>query len=129
MFVFWYIFFSLVGIAIYYKSIVSVLILIIFGISTIIISKLLKKKKIEEIKLCVQQLKNKEIKRPDIEVNVNKNGWEIIQELPGFNRIAAKRVVSIRRKMGKYSSIDDFFVKNNVKDEYKKILKKIIVVK
>lgn len=129
MYIFWYLYFSLIGLAFFYKSVITLVVLLISGIFTIIIGRLLKKKKIEKIRFFVEKLKTKKIKRLDIEVNVNKNDWEIIKELPGFDRVSAKKVVSIRRKMGKYSSLDDFFTKNNVDDEHKKILKKIVVVK
>ncbi len=129
MYIFWYLYFSLIGLAFYYKSIVYVAFLIFFGIAIIIIGKILKKQKVNELRLYVQLLKEKKTKKQDIEVNVNKTDWEFIKELPGFDRVKAKKVVWIRRKIGKYNSLEDFFIKNNVDEEYKKILKKLVVIK
>ncbi len=129
MFIFWYLYFSLIGLAFFYKSPVYVAFLILAGIAIIIIGKILKEQKINELRLYVQLLKQKKTKKQDIEVNVNKTDWEYIKELPGFDRVKAKKVVWIRRKLGKYTSLDDFFTKNHVDDEYKKILKQLVVIK
>ena len=83
----------------------------------------------EAVRRYVQLLKQKKTKKQDIEVNVNKTDWEFINELPSFDRVKAKKAVWIRRKIGKYTSLDDFFTKNHVDDEYKKILKKLVVIK
>ena len=63
MYIFWYLYFSLIGLAFYYKSIVYVAFLIFFGIAIIIIGKILKKQKVNELRLYVQLLKEKKTKK------------------------------------------------------------------
>lgn len=129
MYIFLYLYFSLIGVAFYYKSVALFAFVVFFGVVVLVTTKFLKKKNIEKLRLYVKLLKEKKTEKQDIEVNVNKCDWEFINELPGFDRVRAKKVVWIRRKIGKYTTIDDFFTKNNIDEENKKILRHIVVVK
>ena len=47
-------------------------------------------------------------------VNVNRAAWYVLQELPHIDRVQAKNITWIRKHNGLYSSLDDFFKKNNI---------------
>ncbi len=47
-------------------------------------------------------------------LNVNRAYWWEIEELPGFNRVSAKKAVWIRKHNGKYQSKKDFCDKNGI---------------
>jgi len=57
------------------------------------------------------------IKNKKLTLNVNKAFWWEIEELPGFNRVSAKKAIWLRRHNGKYSSKEDFYQKNNIKNK------------
>ncbi len=73
----------------------------------------------ENAKKAIENLQNPS-------VNVNKEPFYIIQQLPGFNKVSAKKAVWIRKKNGKYLSKEDFFVKNNIKN--KEEIEKLIII-
>ncbi len=63
-------------------------------------------------------------------VNVNKSHWSIFEQLPGFSRVQAKKVLWIKRHNGPYKSVDDFLDKNSITDEGRReLLRKMVFVK
>jgi len=63
-------------------------------------------------------------------INVNRHNWYVLQELPHISRVQAKKIVWMRKHNGWYTSLEDFFKKNNIyDDEQKQALSKIIDIK
>lgn len=109
------------GNVVYIASMIAVGIL--FALTVVAVRKLL----IKRTKKLVE--KYNENPDSDIEpfVNVNRADWYVIQELPFLSRVQAKKVVWMRRHNGLYSSLEDFFKKNDINDEeQKKKLSKLI---
>ena len=59
-------------------------------------------------------------------ININSANWWEFEELPTFTRVKAKKAVWIRKHNGNYSSKNDFYKKNSIKDEDIKKLDNII---
>lgn len=129
MYLFWYLYFSIVGIALYYRSNIALVVVLLFGLFTVIFLSVSKKIKLKNLKNLVKCLLNDNSYNFTSFVKINKDSWELFNELPGFSSVAAKRVVWIRKHSGKYTSIEDFFEKNNIKEENQDVLRKILVVK
>lgn len=96
---------------------------ILFALTVVAVRKLSIKR--------TKKLVEKYNENPDMDVepfvNVNRADWYVIQELPFLSRVQAKKVVWLRKHNGLYSSLDDFFKKNNINDEeQKKHLSKLI---
>ena len=111
------IFFFFITTAIIEKHYIFAGIVIALGILLLCAIPYIKKHQTEEIKEKVTQALQQNTKISII--NVNKHPWYILELLPGFERISAKRAVWLRYKYGKYENIQDFFDKNTVKEEYK----------
>ena len=109
-------YFIILGLAIYYGNITFIASWLILGIITVLVFPLYKKIKKENIK--------KEIINKTALININKAPWWIIEELPGFKSVSAKKAVWIRKHNGKYLSKEDFYTKNliNNKDEIEKFI-------
>lgn len=99
------------------KNYLLTIILIVAGIIVLSITPLIRRKITEATKEEVKQALKENTKQAII--NINKHPWYIIELLPGFDRISAKRAVFLRHKFGKYKDIQDFFDKNNIKEEFK----------
>ena len=99
------------------KNYIMAIIIAVLGILILISVPYIRKHQIDSIKEEVKHSLEKNLKQTVI--NINKHPWYILELLPGFDRISAKRAVWLRGKYGQYTSIQDFFDKNNVKDEYK----------
>ena len=103
--------------------------IVLIGIAAIIYLKILKNISIKKTKKIVKELLEDNKKEIKPFINVNRANWYIFQELPGFTRVSAKKVIWIKRHNGFYKSIEDFFIKNSINDEnIKQILKKIIYI-
>lgn len=61
-------------------------------------------------------------------INLNKEDWQILEEIPFFNRVTAKKAVWLRRRFGKYTSIQDFGQKNGLSNENIDVLHQIAFV-
>lgn len=61
-------------------------------------------------------------------INLNKEDWQILEEIPFFNRVTAKKAVWLRRRFGKYTSIQDFGQKNGLSNENIDVLRQIAFV-
>lgn len=123
------IYFAILGICIYYSNLVLTSLVIILGVVYLITIKIIENSKIKNIKQIVTSINSRKKVNYTPFVNVNKEGWKVLQELPNVNRVLAKKIVYIRKHHGKYSSLDDFFTKNLINDEEEKnILKKIIYI-
>ena len=105
------IYFILLGISFYYQNAIAIYSILVIGILILVSYPIYRKNKKENIK---QEVKNKTAK-----INVNRAPWWIIEELPGFKSVDAKKVVWIRKHNGKYKSKEDFFLKNNIKNQDK----------
>lgn len=102
------IYFIILGIAFYYQNIVFVITIITLGLLVIALYPQYKKIKKQNLKKAIS---NKTAK-----INVNRAYWWEIEELPGFNRVSAKKVIWIRRRNGNYSSKEDFYNKNAIEN-------------
>ena len=105
-----------------FAIIVAILYLCIYPI----ILKNRKKNVKELISKFLEENEDTEEIRPFI--NLNKDDWKIFEEIPFFNRITAKKAVWLRRRFGKYTSIQDFAQKNGLSDENIELLKQIAFV-
>ena len=112
------IYFIVLRIIAYYHNINLILSWFILGAIILMSASINRKLKKENIK---QQIKNN-----TAQININKAPWWIIEELPGFKSVNAKKVVWIRKHNGKYISKEDFFKKNDIKD--KTFLEKFISI-
>ena len=108
------IYFMILGIAVYYHNPIYISCWLLLGIFIIMLFPFYKK-------IRKQKIANKLVK-----VNVNRASWWEIEELPGFNRVNAKKVIWIRKHNGKYLSKEDFYKKNSVKNIEE--LEKLIVI-
>ncbi len=61
-------------------------------------------------------------------VNVNKAPWYILEELPEINKIQAKKIVYIRRHLGKFENVQDFCNKVVLTDSQKEKILPLIHV-
>ena len=129
MYIFWYLYFSIVGLTFYYGSKITLTFVILFGFIVVIAVDMFKKVKIKNLKISIDYLLKDNSYNFNSFVNINKDSWEYFNELPGFSSVEAKRAVWLRKHSGKYKSIADFFEKNNVKEENKELLMKIIKIK
>ena len=107
-------------------KIIMLVVGVIFALTVFIIRKI----KIKNAKKKVEQFE----KNPDLKiepfVNVNRDDWYVIQELPVLTRVQAKKVVWMRKHNGWYTSLDDFFNKNAIYDQnHKDLLSKMIKIK
>ena len=125
-----FIYFALLGVCIYYANVPVIITFIAIGIIALIILKFMENSKINNLKQVVEKYnKNNSMKIVPF-VNVNKENWRVLQELPHVNRVLAKKIVYIRDHGDKYKSLDDFFVKNLIHNEDEiKALKKLITIK
>jgi len=79
---------------------------LIFGIIILSLMPVYRKKRKESLK--------QKIKMNQSVLNVNKAAWWELEELPGIERVQAKRIVWIRKHRGNYTSKQDFFEKNDI---------------
>ena len=100
--------FILIGTAIYYKNMLMLgicfLLVIIWAISIPVYRKM----RTSAIK--------EGIKNSDIKINVNRANWWEIALLPDVSDAFAKRVVWNRKKDGGYSTLDNFFARNEIEN-------------
>ena len=108
--------------AFYYGGLVGGLVVAGFGVVMIALLPTFKKIQKQNIRNLIQEKSKQSF------LNVNKAPWYILEELPGIERVVAKRIVYIRNKYGKYSSIDDFFTKLGIGAEQKRELERIVRV-
>lgn len=103
---------------------------VVFGLAVLVLMKIIKVVSIKKTKKAVAVLSANKKANISPFINVNRAKWYIFQELPGFSRAAAKKVIWIKRHNGLYTSVEDFFGKNEIKDEdTRKVLKKLIFVR
>jgi len=50
-------------------------------------------------------------------IDVNKEDWYILEEIPHLTKVNAKKAVFIRTKTGKFKSAEDFVLKVGFKEE------------
>ncbi len=114
------VYFMILGISLYYKNPVLLVLVFVGGISMIAFVPVFRKIKKQNIKKQI-------LKNPNLEViNVNKASWWEFEELPNFKKVNAKKAVWIREHNGRYVSKEDFIEKNNIKNE-DEIMKLIFV--
>ena len=114
------VYFMILGIGLYYKNPVLLILVFVGGISMIAFVPVFRKIKKQNIKKQI-------LKNPNLEViNVNKASWWEFEELPNFKKVNAKKAVWIREHNGRYVSKEDFIEKNNIKNE-DEIMKLIFV--
>lgn len=102
-------------------------IVILFGISIIVLYYVLINMSVKRVKKASEILS--ENIDADIKpfVNVNRINWKILQHLPGFSRVTAKKIVWLRKHNGLYSSVDNFLTRNGISDEKTQLMLKKIV--
>lgn len=102
-------------------------IVIIFGIFIIALYYVLINMSVKRVKKASEILS--ENIDADIKpfVNVNRINWKILQHLPGFSRVTAKKIVWLRKHNGLYSSVDNFLTRNGISDEKTQLMLKKIV--
>ncbi len=61
-------------------------------------------------------------------LNINKAPWYLFVELPEISQFEAKKMVHMRRKYGKYTSLEDFYIKNSITEDKKRKIEKYIFV-
>ena len=61
-----------------------------------------------------RKIRKKAIKAKSVILNVNRANWWEIEELPGFEKVSAKKVVWLRNKNGRYASKEDFYKLNKI---------------
>ena len=88
------------------------------GVIILALIPVYRKKRKESIK--------QKIKKNETVLNVNKAAWWELEELPGVLRVQAKKIVWNRKHNGLYTSKEDFFEKNNIKD--KQTIDKLIFI-
>ena len=104
-----FLYFALLGFIISLNESLYIILWIIFGILILSLVPVVLKIKIEKVK---QGIKNNSIK-----ININKACWQEIEQLPDFTPVKAKKAVWIRKHNGFYSSLEEFFEKNDVKNK------------
>ncbi len=111
-------------------NIIYIISTIVVGILFVLTVLLIRKLSINKTKRIVEKYRNNPEDKIEPFVNVNRDDWYIIQELPGLSRVQAKKVVWMRKQNGWYSSLDDFFKKNDIYDEeHKKLLSRMLRLK
>ena len=106
------------GSSFYYQNMLLSLALLIIGLAILAFIPLYRKL----IKQNIQQKIKNNLKA----ININSANWWEFEELPTFTRVKAKKAVWIRKHNGNYSSKNDFYKKNSIKDEDIKKLDNII---
>ncbi len=102
-------------------------IVILFGLSIIVLYYILINMSVKKVKKASETL-SKNIDA-DVKpfVDVNRINWKILQYLPGFSRVTAKKIVWLRKHNGLYSSVDNFLIRNGISDEKTQLMLKKIV--
>ncbi len=96
---------------VYYKKFLFALILLAIGVLGLICFEFYKKIRKQKIKELVQSGEKKHF------IDVNKEDWYILEEIPHLTKINAKKAVFIRTKTGKYKSPEDFILKVGFEEE------------
>ena len=61
-------------------------------------------------------------------VRVNSVNWKVLELLPNIDTMRAKHIVYNRRHLGKFKTVDDFFVVNQIPEGEREQLEKYIIL-
>ncbi len=103
-----FLYFALLGFILALNSTLALVLWFLSGVLILSLIPVFQKIKTENLK--------KQIKNNTAKININKASWRELELLDGFTRLSAKRAIWIRSHLGFYSSIDDFFEKNQIKN-------------
>ena len=77
---------------------------------------------------CQIALKIKEGFASEPILNINKAPWFFLVELPEISQFEAKKMVYLRKKYGKYASLEDFYIKNQLSEDKRNKIEKYIFI-
>ncbi len=117
-------YFIILGCLVKSGSIYNIIFGIVLGIIILACVPVVIEMKRKKIRDKIQDINN--LEAPVI--NINKAPWYIFDELPGFNRVSAKKAVWLRNKNQGYSSLEVFYELNNIDEKNKQLLNKIIFI-
>lgn len=96
---------------------------LVFEIISLFFIPLIIKYKQEKIRNVI---KNSDIGEPIL--NINKAPWYLLSQLPDVSEFEAKKIIHLRRKYGKYKSLDEFFKVNQFPSGVREKIEKYLYV-